>query len=64
MDCVFYFLFFEKKIAFRWGFAKVRIRQAPVRLARPRTLDFHSSDRGSNPLRETIFHPGFKRMPC
>ncbi len=33
---------------------------SPVRLARPRTLGFHPSDRGSNPLREAIFAQGFK----
>lgn len=29
-------------------------KAGPVRLVRPRTLDFHSSNRGSNPLRDTI----------
>lgn len=53
------FIKFEKKLAMcsKTNISLVRFKlRCPVRLAWSRTLDFHSSDRGSNPLRDAIYN--------
>ncbi len=41
-------------LAIEHAYNTIQTKLSPVRLVRPRTLGFHSSNRGSNPLRDAI----------